>query len=293
MTASGSTTISGNTPANGQVCPSGQRWTGSVTERSNFAQVLVCSTSAGCSAGQGTAGSSSGCSTCPRGKYGLGGTSSWCVVLCRVRTRICNKETNSPSPSSSYLYTAPVAMQGQPARPLERHLPPRAQPAQPVNIRSLALQFGRSQMGARSRLMTLLHALTRRLWSRPNHENSCSPGGYYTGSTTCGVCPAGRYSLSGAVSMCTRCESGKASNTNGASSFSTCVACTAGSYASSSGSSTCATCTAGKYSTGSASSCTNCECYVGQKEKIARGQLRGEERCCCVRGRGLIFTRVQ
>ncbi len=92
-------------------------------------------------------------------------------------------------------------------------------------------------------------------------SSSCStcPEGYYSPNTTsCIACYAGSYNADSASTTCNLCPAGKYSNTLGAVSALTCIDCPLGTF-SLSGSSMCTLCPPGSYSNVTASSaCISC-----------------------------------
>ena len=75
---------------------------------------------------------------------------------------------------------------------------------------------------------------------------------YYNSVSSCGICPAGKYSAAGSAS-CSTCGAGTQSAAGSAS----CGKCPAGTY-SAAGSSSCTSCPNGTYSASGATSCTTC-----------------------------------
>lgn len=105
-------------------------------------------------------------------------------------------------------------------------------------------------------------------------------------SETCGICPAGSFSLEGSATCtlcrpgtystqqggttCTLCDAGYASAATGASDLATCMTCPAGTYAPA-GSAVCVACPAGTYSESEAatSNATCLKCSVGYASNVA------------------------
>ena len=82
---------------------------------------------------------------------------------------------------------------------------------------------------------------------------TCRPGQYKKNSTTCELCPAGKYSNSTNATTCSICEAGTYSGVGATS----CYPCSNG-YYSSAGASSCSACPTGQWAVAGSKSCTSC-----------------------------------